>query len=347
MKTRRGKKESMKKLMISHTDLDGYGCFYLAWHFNIYNEYDEIISLDYGYEEDPAIVEKLKTYNIIHIADHSMTQDLIEELLDLDIEITIFDHHDSSEYLCEIDHPNFTIYHDQTRCGTRIYYEEWIKNNCPKLDLTTILDEFVILVDTYDLWKDEEDLWEESVNLNNAFQGIQVWSEANGLLRCKPYFDILDRKLRSDFSHWYWTRKEKETIERANKRIQENYIKATKQISLREDQKGNVFGVFALPSKISLVASMILKSEKFKFLDYIIVANTFGGLNGRMSARSRNGFDCTQLKAFKGHKAAAGGEVSPDLLKDIMENPNYVPLHEDEIEAIETEDSFIIFNAED
>jgi oligoribonuclease NrnB/cAMP/cGMP phosphodiesterase (DHH superfamily) len=337
IKFRSGRKN---KLFATHCDLDGYSCYYLAWHYNKFNGYDKIIALDYGYENVKETVDIFKAHDIIHIADHSMEEDLVRELLRIGKEIHIYDHHTSSEYLKEIEHENFHIWHDESRCGTKLYFEEWIKKTVPQEEILPIIEQYVTLVDTYDLWQDETELWPEALNLNNVFYQTRFWGE-EGLDSVLPFFNVLDRKV-DNWKNWDWTTKEKEKIEISNKKIQEEYEKALSKMDYRKDQKGNQFAVFPLISKISIVASMILKEKPF--LDYLLIANMYGGLNGKFSGRSRNGFDCTSLALLNGHTAAAGGETTPDYAKKFLEDSNMVPIFEEDYQ--DDDKFFIIHNQE-
>ena len=100
------------------------------------------------------------------------------------------------------------------------------------------------------------------------------------------------------------------------------YVQAESQIEFRQDLKGKTFGIVCLSSKISITAYNLLRA--FSEMEYIVIVSTYQGINGKLSCRSREGFDCRDLSLFEGHKQAAGGEVDPDLIKEFLDNPEIV-----------------------
>ena len=72
----------MKRLLISHIDLDGTGAPVIV---NLYFKdwFDKIILRDYGFEEDEETVALIKTFDEVIIADLSAPEEFIESLRSL------------------------------------------------------------------------------------------------------------------------------------------------------------------------------------------------------------------------------------------------------------------------
>lgn len=304
----------MRKLLISHTDLDGLGAIVLAKLYNDVLQFDDMICRDYDFELDEEQFEVLKTFNEIVIADLSMCKEKTEELRQLGIKILFFDHHEKANWLAEDPDAVFSMESSGTKLFWNSYVKTFIKRYPP------IVEEFVTLVDTYDLWKQDDLLWEEAKNLNYLLYGTKNYNETDNIVASEKFIDLLEKKFRYQ-TNWYLTPREREIVDRSNKKEQEVFEKSMKNLQVRIDKKGKLFGLFPIASKISIVCSRILKEEEN--LDYIVAVNSWGGINGKLSFRSRNGFNCNDLEVAGGHSAAAGAMISADLALKVLEDPAY------------------------
>lgn len=301
-----------KRLGVFHIDLDGHGLIMLSKYFNKYLGFSSMISVDYGFEEDEENWKFMKMFEEIIIADLSIPQDKVKELRDRGIRVEFYDHHSGADWLAE---DEFSV-HDLDRSGTKIYWEEYVKPRIPRYK--PIIDEFVDLVDTYDLWKQDSPNWERAKNLNNVLIGMKNWDEPDNIKNSERFYDLFVRKI-ENMASWEETRAELEIIERSNKKEDEVFDKAKKTMQIRIDSKGKIFGLFAISSKISIVCSRILRDEPN--LDYVVAFNTWSGLSGRISFRSKEDFNCNDIGIANGHDMAAGAQISVEQSFQFMENP--------------------------
>jgi oligoribonuclease NrnB/cAMP/cGMP phosphodiesterase (DHH superfamily) len=320
-----------RKLLVSHLDLDGHACIAIARFFNEKLKFTSMMSEDYNFEEDEEKWNYMKTFNTIIFSDLSIPKEKTEELRSFDIHVEIYDHHSKADWLEEDRDSSF----DLNRCGTKIFWQDYVIPRVKRY--LPIIDEFVELVDTYDLWKDESDLWEKAKNLNSVLMGMKDWKAENSLDATIPFYDFFERKIRN-FPHWVETRQELEIIERSNKREEDMYLYAKDKMQIRVDSKGKLFGVFPIKSKISLVCSRILKEEEN--LDYVVAFNTWGGLSGKLSFRSKNGFNCNDLGVANGHDAAAGGSISIEDSFMFLEKENLAFTYNDKYDPEDPKSAF-------
>jgi len=309
-----------RKLLVSHVDLDGHACIAIARFFNEKLKFTSMMSEDYSFEEDEEKWNYMKTFNTVIFSDLSMPKEKVEELRSFDIHVEIYDHHSKADWLKDDKDSSF----DLERCGTKIFWQDYI---CPKIGrYPAIIDEFVELVDTYDLWKQDSPLWEKAKNLNNILMGLKNWDEKDPIQATQAFYDLFNKKIQNQ-KHWEETRQELEIIKKANRREEEVYKKSMTLIQIRVDSRGKTFGVFPITSKISLVCSRILQEEEN--LDYVVAFNTWGGLNGKLSFRSRNGFNCNDIGIANGHDAAAGGQISTEDSFKFLEKKNLAFAYKD------------------
>lgn len=303
----------MKRLLISHVDLDGFGIIAIAKHFNNKLNFTSIISEDYGFDDVPEKWDFVKTFDEVIIADLSVSKEKTEELRNLGIRVEFYDHHSTADWLAEDEFSSFDI----NRSGTKIFFEDYVVKRIKRYP--AIIEEFVELVNTYDLWKQDSPLWDKAKNLNDVLYGLKDWDIKEGNIESLyKFFDLFEKKV-ENFDSWKETELEKRIIENATRRENEVYEKAKKMMQIRVDKKGKIFGVITATSKISLVCSRILKEQKN--LDYIIAFNTWGGLTGKLSFRSKNDFNCNDIGIANGHDVAAGGQISTEQSFQFLENP--------------------------
>ena len=305
----------MKKLLISHIDLDGSGSIVLERAYRDKLGFDQAVMLDYDFELNPENQAVVESFDEIIIADLSIREEYFAHLASLGKKVRIFDHHASASYLDEYR----GCVHDETRCGTRIFFEEYVAERIGRAP--QVVFDFVDRIDTYDRWQDESPLWEEALSLNRVLYGFTDYSK-KGMEASEAFLRTQARKL-MERDEWGWTPTEVQAIERSREAEDRRFQEAVDTISCRKDSRGLYFGVFAIPGKISIVCSRLLKDPRYAFLDYVIVTNSYGGVSGNLSLRSRNGFDCTALGPVNGHLAAAGGKIEPEQAKLLLKDETY------------------------
>lgn len=303
----------MKRLLISHVDLDGTGApvivkLYFSEYFN------KIILCDYGFEEDDDLRLEIESFDEIVIADLSAPEEYIESLVNKGKHVEIYDHHLHASWLNE---KPYGIYDDQ-RCGTKIFWEEWAK---PKLGrYYPATDHFVELVDTYDRWQQKSPLWNDAKALNSVLYNKTIdWNEKNALIKYTPFIERMTNKIRKSSDGWRWSMIEEGWIQDSLKKEKDALDKALATMKIREDYKGRKFAIIAIGSKISLICSEILDMRDD--FDYIVCLNLYGGLNGKLSFRTkREDLDLNSLVCCAGHAQATGGQVIPELAEKFWNN---------------------------
>lgn len=315
------------KAFRTHIDGDGIGVYVLLKYYGLDREFDSIEAVDYIYEEESVDRADLYLYSEIVMVDLSIPLDFYNELIAMGKKITIIDHHESSLELKG--HPN--IIHDISMCGTKLFYH-YIQKEYGVTPVPIITD-FVNLVDTYDLWKEDSELWNEAMNLSRVMYRMYFWGESTPLKQADLYVSRLIKKFRQ-FTTWVWTPQEQQFIRQALDREDREFKNFMDALQLRTDTKGRIFGVSMLGAKISIVASRYLHENPQ--VSYVLILNTFKGLNNHMSARSREvGFSLTESFPFlSGHPhACAVNWESMDQVHEFCAGDIWSLAYTDEIQG--------------
>lgn len=299
--------ENVSRIFLGNNDLDSTGVYILLHYYQI--PYTEAYLTDYDFFENETHMNYVMTYDEIYFVDFAPSKWMLDEMIDRKKHFYVYDHHEPGwEILKDLPESNlYEIHVDFERSGTEIFYDEFIK---PTLTRTKpIVEYFVEMVSGYDLWKKDQPIWNDGLNLNRVLYGSMNYGQSE--------FALIETFVRNQTSklqmsnEWFWTEKEQKLIKRAEEREAQMKALAEENLSVRTDSKGKKFGVTALPSKISLGANYLL--EQYEDLEYVIAINTWGGgINGKLSFRSRGDFNCNELSCAEGHDAAAGGHIQVD-----------------------------------
>jgi len=313
----------MKTLIVNHCDLDAVGCKIVLDYYDI--PYDKMISVNYGdiKEDNKEIFE----YERVVCVDFSLPTAIVKTLLNKGIFVDIYDHHDYTNDVATRDlftlvDPKFLLFHDTKKCGTTIVAKEFRG----KRRLTNCFNQFIKLVETYDLFKKEDPLWEEAQNCNRVLWGSIAWSKKD-----ISKFDFICsfwlNKIRNN-REWTWTEFEKEKISKAIDIENEEFSKAKTTYKEYFDKKNYKYGVAVASKKISIIASRLLKDHAD--IKYLIMFNTYGKQWGKLSLRSttESGFDCTQFEECHGHKEASGGELTAREAVNLYKGLKYLTYKE-------------------
>lgn len=311
-----------KTVCVFHNDLDAVGCWTVFKWFDY--RFSEVFFKDYSFREDPTFVEHLFTFDEVSFADLSPDQTLLENLLAKGIEVNMWDHHISSEPLKETKHPNFYCVHDLTRSGTRIVYDDISTGKT----FNQTLQDFVILVDTYDLWMKDSPLWKNALNMNRWFFSILNWGNQGEDLYSR-FFSLCCNKFLKE-SKWSWNGSDLLIINKVIAVEEAKTKEAIQRLRLRTDSRGYKWGLTFLDRKISIVASTLL--EKYPDLDYLVCINVYDGWTGKISVRSSRGFDVTMLLGVNGHVAAGGGNLDPRAAIDLYRKGNELGYKDNKLE---------------
>lgn len=293
----------MSSLLIFHTDLDGIGVGVLQEYFNL--PFDKVLSCDYGFEADTAILEFMNNADEIVFADISIPENLYNSLIQKGKKIFIFDHHETSKWTQDKENCVW----DDKRSGTKIFFDEYIKKLHSRYK--PIVQEFVNLVDIYDRWDLKSPLREMSEDLQRVFVNMGEWNIKDAIVRHARFTRLMVRKFDKE-NNFNWGVVEKYHIKLARASEEKAYKSAVDILQIRKDNRGRKFAVFYAWGKISMTCHKFLNIDNLD-VDYIICAQTFHNEWGVLSLRSREGqFDLLQLAGVNGHKAAAGAELTSD-----------------------------------
>jgi len=313
-------------LRISHSDLDGLGAvlvdYFAKTHFNtkfIIINYDDIRD-----ESGEFILHQIhpeifsNRWQSITITDISIPIDIfIEKLEYKDIPIRWFDHHPPSiEFLDRKEEfPTIEVMeHSGDLCGAKLYYDWMFRGK----RVRAVFREFIELVNTYDLWRQDSDLWEMAEDMNRFLTTQIDYKNKNATTFQKSvkFLDWMCNKFEyAKDKHFEFSDYEKSKILDVKAREYSYLKKAREEINnnVMTDSRGFRYAVFSSPAKISFIANAFLKELN---LDYIIGVNTYKGL-GRISVRSRKGYNVNDLMDVAGHECAGGGSLYPDRLEEV------------------------------
>ena len=310
----------MKQLFVSHRDTDGYGGTILAKYFNEWLNFDEFMTLDYGFEKDSELINYMKTFDLVVIADLTFPEEVASQFPNL----IVFDHHEATEWITKLPGSAWST----NECGTSLFFRNYVLSKVPIEKIPPVVFEFVALTRVYDTWQKTSSLWPIAKDLNNVFYGIKNYKAVSDDDQSARYVEVVTSKFDKATS-WFFTSAEQEIIQRANDKEEKVYQEVMHSLDIRYDSEGLVFGVCRMASKISVVANRILEEQPS--LSYIIIFNVWGGLNGSISFRSLDPFDCTTLGIAEGHKQAAGSVITIEQCKLFLENQDYCLRYKDEI----------------
>lgn len=297
-----------KCLRVSHCDMDGLMPVILDRYFGLL--FSKTISTNYG---DDLELESVKSglYEFVVYTDFTPSDCVKKAIEEQNMKVIIFDHHIAvNEEILNWSKIYNNIYYlfDNDRCGTKIYYDYLIDNGC---ESNSVVEEIVDLVNVYDLYNQESELWENAFKLNTLMYCTGKYWEKTDKFKCFEFFMNTVLWKMQNAKHFFFnnleTSKINADIAKANS-LFENLINNAKcEISTRKDSKGFYFAVFHCNSKVSDICSKMLK--KYSKLSYVCCINNYDKDNPRISLRSKEGFDLTELKYVKGHANASGVAV--------------------------------------
>ena len=288
--------KNMKSVLVSHIDLDGYGCNVMAQRYLG----RDLPSINVNYDE---LAEKLidipRDYQVF-ITDLSVPENL-KGLLDEFEHIILIDHHKSTRWAEEWgkDNPKVEVFVSEERCATWWFYEYLAKQFNYR---DSILDEWAKFVDDYDRYVLQ---YEESRRLNALFYISNRDRFVSDALQYTPQ-QVLNNN--------------KERVDRYLEQ-QREYVMKTAVFTLQHEPYRIVM-FFAEKNK-SAIAEELIKNDHADLCYGIDLHNMSVSL--RSSPKTR--LDCSKIAQRihpegGGHPNASGASLE-DYAKDwlIMEKP--------------------------
>ncbi len=323
--------KNMKKLLHTHTDLDGLGCLLMTRCFDHYEYFDKVQLLNYqDYEESILLYEDIQQYSEVWFIDISPDAKLLRLLLDNNIKTVIIDHHESFykelwEPLTDKEKSKIEYVYDNKKSGTLLSFEYYKKlKNTPRVPL--VLNQIVERINAYDLWLDTKDrpLFEKGMDLNRIFWGCMDWGkEPNDHRKYDFWLQLMISKIDVCTNGIMFTNFEKQKITNAKLKEKAVLKKALKTLMIREDKKGRKFAIVKLASKVSVTAWTIMWNHLE--LSYIVVINEYNKENKKLSFRTRSDVDINLLELMhtKGHPKACGAEISQEDIERFWQGDIY------------------------
>ena len=285
------------KILITHIDLDGYGGNILERLYHDQLNFDLVLNKNYGFESDLDIKQYINSNNDILIMDLSIPEGTFIEWSGILKSLHVLDHHNSSEFLSKY---SGNVW-DTSRCGTKLFYEEYVLNHIHQdfdENIKNNIKRFVDIVDTYDRWQENSELWESAKRLMKVNMGFG-----------SDFVDHMVFKLQNN-SPDRWDRRELKIIK--EKEDIENTIISdiSKNLQIRTDNSGYKFTINQIDytPAVSICCSRFL--DQHPEIDYIIIYNKWAK---KMSWRTKKDIDLTQIHGVNGHKQAAGSEGGKSL----------------------------------
>ena len=312
-----------KTLFLTHNDLDACGAIIVANLFSLQTDEFKFCNYDdlYDNNNDKVILQlDDNTYERIFMVDLGCNQNMYKYLLGKTNILGVFDHHKMTS---EVQNKK-GIYFDLEKSGTEIFYDTLKSqsgNGVPKK-----WDQFIKIVSAYDLWLLDSPLRPIAEDLNRLYFGILNYGAKGTYNMYKFFIETQLRKLLDiHLEEFCFTEWEHQKIEAAKEKEYKEYKSATLNMQKKVDNKGIPYIIYHGSSKISHICSELLKNNKD--VQYVLNFNTYTGtrkkrITGKISARSKVGFDVTTLTGINGHIEAGGGQFSESLLKRIWYYPN-------------------------
>ncbi len=322
---------NQKKLLHTHTDLDGLGCLLMTQYFHHNDYFDKIQLLNYqDYEEGILFYEDVEQYSQVWFIDISPDAKFLRLLLDKNIKTVIIDHHESFykelwEPLIDEEKAQIEYVYDNKKSGTLLAFEYYKKlKNVRRIPL--VVSQIVERINAYDLWLDIEDreLFEKGMNLNRIFWGCMDWGkDSNDYRKYDFWLQLMMSKTEMCTNGILFTNFEKQKITNAVLKEKAALKKALKTLMIRDDKKGRKFAITKMSTKISITAWRIMWSHLQ--LSYIVIINEYNKENKRLSFRTRSNVDINllELKYTKGHPKACGAEISQEDIERFWKGEIY------------------------
>lgn len=167
----------MKRVLLTHYDLDGVGCNILA---GALAPFDKVFYYGYAKITDAIKSGKLSGYDRCLITDVSLTKELFDIVYgEYGDNFTWFDHHTHSEemlkdYKFEPNAPKPSIVVDMKMSATALFFTKFLKSHHKDM---AMFEEMVSYIDSYDMWRHEThpEHFNKGYDLNTLFWDMGLY----------------------------------------------------------------------------------------------------------------------------------------------------------------------------
>lgn len=265
--------------------------------------------------------------DIILFVDIAPTVELYKELIELNKEVIICDHHQTSYIeLQELQISESNYIYSTEDCGCMILFKQCTHGR----RVQKCSFQFTELVNTYDTWQQNSFLWKDAYKLHNIlWEGVNWFTEQSDTERYNAFIERQLIKFNKGKS-FYFTEYENSLNEKALAKEKTNLNQARKTLSIRKDNSYNTYGYFECNSKLSIIATTLLK--EYDNLDYICGYSTYltnvkGEQSFKVSLRSREGFDVSiiaQKYGGGGHVNASGVDLPEEVFLKLQKGIDHL-----------------------
>jgi len=270
---------------VTHNDMDGAGCSIL-----LKSVYKNIDTFYLNYDEvDDFILNNFVHYDRIIITDVSPGEELLKHLINR-LEITLIDHHISSENLKSYD---FTI-HETGKSATKLTYE-WLLSENKNVKK---FHDLVECINDYDLWLLQN---KKSLKMNMLFTLFGIDRFVKRFL-CNP--------------STAFAKEEKLLLELEEESQNKYFENSEKHIQVFTDKWGRTFGCIFAEKYNSELGNYLLQKMQ---LQYIFIINAQKRKVSLRSIPTVSVNDIAEANNGGGHKNAAGFSTDYDFgMKDFL-----------------------------
>lgn len=270
------------RILITHTDLDGLGSAIIAIA-------DKLFDRIYCWNNDYVDKSIFKGNTVV--------------VTDLSIDIpnaTIYDHHETSKRITN-------AVCDLKRCGTKIFYEEYVKNH------NSSRDRFVHLIDVYDRWQNKNVDFKEALDLARLCEhtcGRDNCLIYNGNVLNTCYSKFINQMIDNISKPFKLSAIQQLVVKNIKENEDKEYTEAMETLKVRTDCKNNKFAICTMSKYITQNGNRYLMEHS----EIIYILIRYKTNSRKLSARAVDGFNLNSLKGLAGHPKAAGGTFSQDFL---------------------------------
>ena len=170
--------------VLSHNDLDGYGCILTALKMNkpltyINTGYDNIVNSLKNISEDYLSKQSIET---LYITDLNFKESDTIELYKIvkhnpSVNVIYIDHHpyenDKQFNIFEKmkQFPNFKMVHNETYCATYLFYQYALRKQLISAD--DDYDKLMKSINAFDTWKEDDKFFKAGLSLNDVMMDIK------------------------------------------------------------------------------------------------------------------------------------------------------------------------------
>lgn len=284
-----------KHLLITHTDLDGISPIILLSLANIKFEYKTIEIGEVDETFDDLLKKDLSNYEMIYVTDLTLTPHVYDLINNTNINVKVFDHHETHLFANAYDYVNVSIALDGIQtCATELFYH-YLKELYPALKRAIVAD-YVKQVRELDTYNFTSDLPHHLEFLKKTYGKVD-------------FIKSIVKRLKKDKDCFELTAFEKRFVKLKAQELERYLISKEKKMKTYEIENRRTGIVFAENSKSELGHYL---SEKHPELDLIILIDISSRISYRTERDDISVSEFASIFGGGGHKQASGSQLTDD-----------------------------------